>query len=91
MHFDLVNDRFKWLIEIVHGVHAGRVILQVYGGDLVVITLEASNHLKETQITVGNLFGVDCARVDVIYAYEDMELQGLVKVAVHPKEDVLRV
>ena len=46
--FDLVDDRFKWLIDIVHGGHAGVVLLQGRRGDILVIALNMSNKLDET-------------------------------------------
>ena len=47
-HFDLVDECFERLVDAVCGRHAGDVLLQGCGGNLVVIILEVSNHLEAT-------------------------------------------
>ena len=44
--FYLVNDHFGQLIDFIRRCHSGEVLFQVCGGNIVVITLEVSNHLK---------------------------------------------
>ena len=90
-HFNLVDDRFKRLIKIVRRGHPGGVILQVCGGNILVISLEVINHLKATYIPLGIVFGFECALVYLVYIYKDLELQGLVNVAVQPEDGGLPV
>ena len=83
--FDLFDDHFECLIDVVRRVHAGKVLLQGCGVDLVVIDLELSNNVKGTYIPVGNTFGFECAHIYFVYARMDMNIQGLGNVAVQPK------
>ena len=43
-----VDGRFEWLVDVLRGCHARGVLLKVYGGNLVVINIEVSNHLEAT-------------------------------------------
>ena len=75
----------KGLVDVVHICLTGGVILQVCEGNLVVITLEVSNHLEATYVSVGNVLGLECTRVDVAYVCKYLDLKGLVDVTVNPE------
>ena len=90
-HFDLVNDHFERLIEIVRGGHVGSILLQGGGDNILVVTFEVIDHLEATQLPVRHIFCLERSRVNFFYARKDLEFQCLFRIVMQTKDGVLLV
>ena len=81
-NFDLVDDHFEWLICIVCGGHVGRILF--YGGrdDILVVSVEVTDHLEATQVPVRQIFCLERLRVNFVCACKDLESQCLFRIFV---------